>query len=199
MNVDYSGDLTKDIKLLKKTTKKRQKIWTKIDLAYLISLLLYLGYVLAKCSNGLENFASFNAFLQTLIISRNVIYIRNISIKNKALKARDRIHRLINKLISTENYYGMLTTEDFEKAIVIKSKDHEKKYDDDNCEYNYIDTVINNIYLLNSEGAINVLKEIKKTITNSEKEEKEESTLEFLDEENLPQDLPVKQVLRLEK
>lgn len=199
-NLEYYGNLTNDINLIKKTSEKRQKLFFKLDIFYVCSLIAYLIYVFVRIGNGLGTIPSLNIFVNTLIITRNIISIKMTKNKTKAEEARSKIASLIGKIfnakIQDNNLPGKLFVDDFENSIIIENEEHVKRYNEKNDVQSYIDTVTSYIYLLDSENTINVLKEVKKTIQEPKEEKSTEVTLELLSSEDLPEDLPVRQVLR---
>lgn len=202
-DLEYNGTLTSDIKLMKKTSEKREKIIMGLDLTYLFVLIAYLIYIFARCANGLGNNPTLTIFINSLIITRNLLYIKKLRTKNKAAEARARISYLINKIFHIKsqdnNLSGHLYTDDFENAVVVKNEEHVKQYDENDDVRSYVDTITNYIYLLDSEDVINVLKEVKKTVQEPDEEKMTETTLELLSPEEFPENLPVKQVLKLRK
>lgn len=202
-NLDYYGNLTDDIKLIKKYSGKKNNLFMKIDIVYLAILISYLIFVFARCANGLGTIPGLQTFINLMIITRNLIYIKRLNTKNKADSARSRIASLATKIFEEKNQAnnlsGRLYSSDFEEAIIIEEHESTKKYDENNVVYDYIDTVVNYIYLLDSEDTITVLKEIKDTIKDENNEKNVETYLELLSVNELPDELPVKRVLKLAK
>ncbi len=202
-NLEYYGNLTNDINLIKKTSEKRQKLFSKLDITYLCILAAYLIFIFVRIGNGLSTIPSLNIFVNTLIITRNLISIKLTKNKTKAEEARSKIGSLIGKIfnakIQDNNLPGKLFVDDFENSVIIENEEHVKRYNEKNDVQSYIDTVTSYIYLLDSENTINVLKEVKRTIQEPKEEKSTEVTLELLSPEDLPEDLPVRQVLRFRK
>lgn len=202
-NLEYPGDLTKDIKLLQKTNPRRQNLLFKLDLIYMIILLIYLIFVFVRVANGMGMIPSLTTFINSLIIIRSSISIKNTSNKSRAISAKFRITKLIKNIFNIKNegnnLSGKLDIDNFEQAFIIEEKGHVKKYDENDKVYSKVDTISNYIYLIDSENSINVLKEIKETITSDANNKTVETRLELLDTEDIPENLPVKQVLKLKK
>lgn len=201
-NLEYHGSLVDDIKLIKKNNKKREKKIFKMELCYLVFLSAYLIYIFFRVANGLGTIPSLNLFVNILIITRSCLSIKHTNAKRKKDYAVSRVRYLANKILNKKNLdnniSGHLNIDNFEKSVIIEEKEDIKKYDENDDLYDYIDIVNNYIYLLDSENELNVLKEVRREL-NKDGITTTESSLELLDREDLPEELPVKQVLKLRK
>ncbi len=202
-NLEYSGELTKDISIIKKTSTKRQAVICGFDIAYVLILISYLIFVIARLVNGLGSVPNLSIYVNFLITIRCSLYIKNTSNLSKATDARHRIYNLINEIFDIKNQGNniscTLNVYDFENSIIEEEKMRDKEYDENNKMRSDTDTIINYIYLLDDEDRINVLREIKKKIKNAGFDKIVETKLELLDPEDIPEVLPVKQVLKLKK
>ncbi len=200
--LDYSGNITDDIKLVKDFSDKRQKRFFRFDMIYLGILISYLIFFVGMSLSGNKT-PNLSIYVNTLIIYRNLFYIMRLSKKSKADDARWRIDRLFNKIFeekSEDNNLSLpLDTKDLEDAVIITNEETEEKRDESGIVYNYIETIINYIYFIDKEDRINALREIRKTIMDEELNKEVETVLELLSADELPEVLPVKQVLKLEK
>lgn len=200
--LEYYGNLVDDIKLIKKYTAKKDKLFFRLDLTYLgiliVYLIAYLGLFMAGIKMPIPAL-----YINYLIIYRNIFFIYRLSKKNRADDARRLINNLISKIFKERNqdnnYSEMLDIEDFENSVIVSDTNKEKEYDENGKIISNIEEFINYIYFIDKEDRINALKEIRKVIKIDGEDEEIQKSLELLTSVELPENIPVKQTLKLKK
>ncbi len=176
--ISYKGSLTDDLKIRKYRNQNSIK-------EYIITLaLVMLSFIILKCFLGYGS----TSFLIPMFVAKYCLKVIDDHEKKQtdAVFAHDRITFLAHTLKSA--------SETLEDTVVISSSEIEEGIDE------YIELITSEIYYLDLEDKIQVLKEIKKIIKKKDGDATHKETellkLEETDLESIPS-IPVKQVLKL--
>lgn len=210
--IKYRGCLTDDLEEINDKSKDKDSLGLLykliIEIWVILIVLLLLSGILGKFNpTVLSSFvSSITAVTLTTTVRRNNRTAKEI----KKMQTRDRVLSLVpeiseytrglNDTVSFENVYKI---DDVLNAVVVPTPSDETKENEVSMSdiSDFVEEITSDIYIVNKEAKIKVLREIKEMITYGEdkKHITGTATLYELEDEEMPKksELPVKQVLRL--
>lgn len=210
--IKYRGCLTDDLEEINDKSKDKDSLGLLykliIEIWVILIVLLLLSGILGKFNPTiLSSFvSSITAITLTTTVRRNNRTAKEI----RKMQTRDRVVSLVpeiseykrglNDTVSFENVYKI---DDVLNAVVVPTPSDEPKENEVSMSdiSDFVEEITSDIYIVNKEAKIKVLREIKETITYGEdkKHITGTATLYELEDEEMPKksELPVKQVLRL--
>ncbi len=203
--IKYVGSLTDDLDEINGRNKDNEITSTLFKVFKSISLIVVILFIISVITGGLNPviLSSLTSSLTAITITRaartNIFAARNL----KKMQLKTQISSLAFELSKRADFKEEYYTENIEDAVIIKNDErsndeseiHESDIDD------YIKEITSDIYFLNKQDKIKVLREIKSVFYSKDYERTISAATKLyeLEENELPKQnkLPVKQVLKL--
>lgn len=205
--IKYKGSLTEDLKLINSNYEDDESLNGFLIFSRALAAIMFILFMLMVALRTIN--ISLIASLITTITSMTIISsTRKMNMSNhefKKMNAKQNISSLIFELLKLKKDEeikkdSVYEIDDIVSAVVIPMEDKKEDITTDDVA-DYLDEITNDIYVVNKEAKIMVLREVKSVIKSEEKDKyvSGTATLYELDEDDILKQgsLPVKHVLRL--